>query len=204
MPKTVYIGRKSYMRGKTAFEILANLKNFGIGRMLARNEFDKYPEPSYHIIRRVEPRMDEELKFGTIWCETVFRAKRWPGIRRLDVGYHPDYKLIPKDEEQDFLRGYKISELGDKLTVLPKYYSVPPLMKLFLIRHNRENGLNVDQNIDFKIPFVYLDQKDLNTEKGELFWLTYRIAEESEEPDLKFDGKYEFNQNYLEGLKTDF
>jgi len=203
MPKVVYIGKKTSEVGKTAFEILANLKNFGVGRMVTRNSFNKYPEPSYHIIKSVEPRMDEELKFGTIYCETVFRGKRWPGIRRLDITYKPDYRLIPKEDELNFLKGYTISDLGDKLTVLPKYYSVPPLMKLFLERHAREKGEKVDPTQDFRIPFVYLDEKDLTKEKGELFWLTYRIANDGEEPDLKFDGKYQFYDRYLEGLETD-
>lgn len=203
MPKVVYIGKQSTERGKTAFQILANLKNFGIGRMIARNTFDKYPEPSFHIIKRVEPQMDEQLAFGTIYCETVFRGKRWPGVRPLNIGYKPDYKLIPKEEEQQFLRGYEITDLGLKKTVLPKYYSVPPLLRLFLIRHKREKGETVDDNEDIRIPFVYLDQKDLDQEKGEIFWLSYRIAEDGEEPDLKFDGKYEFNQKYKEGLQTD-
>lgn len=67
MGRTVYIGRKSAHLGKTAFQILMRLKNFGIGRMLTRHEFDAFPEPSFHVVKKVAPFMDPELKFGTIW-----------------------------------------------------------------------------------------------------------------------------------------
>lgn len=203
--KTIYIGRKNYFYGKPIFQILANLKNFGIERMITRNILNKYPEPSYHIIKRVEPQMDEELKFGIVYCETVFRGKRLPGIRSFKDGYKPDFRLIHKQEEQEFLKGYKITNLGEEKIVLPKDYSVTPLMKLFLIRYKIEKGetVGVDHNNHFKIPFVYLDKKDLNSEKEELFWLKYRTAGENEEPDLKFDGKYTFYERYKEGLQTD-
>ncbi|XP_054168620.1 uncharacterized protein LOC128965551 [Oppia nitens] len=201
--KTIYIGRKTSFKGKTVWEILANLKNFGIGRMITRHELTQYPEPSYHIIRRVEPRMDEELRFGTVYCETVFRGKRLPGIRSFKDGYNPDFRLIPKDEEQKFLNGYQVTDLGDVKTLLPKNYSVPPLMKLFLMRHKQEKGQTVDIKEEFKIPFVYLNEKDLNTEKDELFWLKHRIAEEGEDPDIKFEGKFTFYDRYTKELETD-
>jgi len=201
--RTIYIGKKNYFYGKTIWEILANLKNFGVGRMVTRNILAKYPEPSYHIIKRVEPRMDEELKYGTVYCETVYRGKRLPGIRSFVDGYKPDFKLIPKDEEEEFLKGYKVTTLGDEVKVLPKYYSVPPLMKQFLIRSKQEKGEPVDPNKDFEIPFVYMSKEDANTEKAELFWLEHRIAAEGEEPDLKIDGKYSFYKRYTDGLNTE-
>ena len=200
--KTIYVGRKGNFHGKRVWEILANLKNFGIGRMITRSILSKYPEPSYHIIKRVEPRMDEQLAFGTVYCETVFRGKRFPGIRTITDGYAPDFRLIPKDEEQEFLKGFKVTDLGDVKKVLPKYYSVPPLMRQFLIRHKQEKGETVDHNQDFLIPFKYVADEDVGTEKEELFWLEYRIAAEGETPDLKIGGKYEFYNRYTEGLQS--
>ena len=169
--------------------------------MVTRNILSKYPEPSYHIIKAVEPRMDEALHFGTVYCETVFRGKRLPGVRKFTDGYKPDFKLIPKDEEEAFINGYKVTELGDNKEILPKYYSVPPLMKEFLVRYKTEKGETVDPNKDFEIPFVYLDEKDANTEKEELYWLQYKIAAEGEEPNVKFNGKYTFYDRYTQGLK---
>lgn len=204
MSKTIYIGKPSKHIGKTAFQILANLKNFGVGRMLTRHEFDAFPEPSYHIVKKVEARMDPELKFGTIWCETVVRGKRLPGVRPLKITYRPDFRLIPKDEEQEFVKDYKIENLGDKVNILPKYYSVPPLMREFLLRHERilkspsSSNETSNQNEQFKIPFVYQNQKDAKKEDADLFWVANRIAKDDQEkPTVPFDGKFRFNSDYL-------
>lgn len=48
-----YIGRTTDFKGKTLWEILGNLKNFGVGRMVIRNKFQRYPEPSYMRILKI-------------------------------------------------------------------------------------------------------------------------------------------------------
>lgn len=48
------IGRTTDFKGKTLWEIVGNLKNFGVGRLIARNMFARYPEPSYIKILNVE------------------------------------------------------------------------------------------------------------------------------------------------------
>ena len=56
MPNIRYVGKHIDHRGKRLYEILLKLKNFGVGRMVYRNMFkDRYPEPSYYIITKVEP-----------------------------------------------------------------------------------------------------------------------------------------------------
>ena len=54
---TVYIGRQSYYHGKKLYEIARNLKNFGVGRMVVRYTFQRYPEPTYYILTKVVPDM---------------------------------------------------------------------------------------------------------------------------------------------------
>ncbi|XP_033212366.1 uncharacterized protein LOC117169965 [Belonocnema kinseyi] len=50
-----YIGRTHDFRGKTLWEIVGNLKYFGVGRIFNRNKFVKrYSEPTYHKILKVE------------------------------------------------------------------------------------------------------------------------------------------------------
>lgn len=49
-----YIGRVTDFKGKTLWEILGNLKNYGVGRIVARNMFERYPEPSFMKIIKVE------------------------------------------------------------------------------------------------------------------------------------------------------
>ena len=56
MPIIKYVGKHIDHRGKRLYEILFKLKNFGTGRMVYRNTFkERYPEPSYYIITKVEP-----------------------------------------------------------------------------------------------------------------------------------------------------
>lgn len=56
----IYIGRTTYFKGKTIWEIVGNLKNFGVGRVLVRSRFEHYPEPSYIRIKSVEPEANPE------------------------------------------------------------------------------------------------------------------------------------------------
>lgn len=203
MSLKVYIGKPSKDIGKTVFEILANLKNFGVGRMLTKNEWNSYTEPSYHIIKRVQTYMDPELKYGTIWCETVIRGKRLPGIRPIgpNVTYKPDFRLIPKDEEEQFIGGYPIKDLADDKNILPKYYQLPPLMQEWLNRNQVSNldfiDNNETNNKPFMIPFIYQNIKDLQKPNADLFWVANKLSENMEKPTVSFDGKFHFNDEYL-------
>lgn len=48
-----FIGRTTSFKGKTLWEILANLKNFGVGRLIVRNRFQRYEEPTYLKVLKV-------------------------------------------------------------------------------------------------------------------------------------------------------
>lgn len=57
-----YIGRTTNFKGKTLWEILGNLKNFGVGRYVVRNTFaQRYSEPTYHKILKVETLPAEKI-----------------------------------------------------------------------------------------------------------------------------------------------
>lgn len=49
-----YIGRTTTFKGKSLWEIVGNLKDFGVGRIVARSRDERYPEPSYMKIMKVE------------------------------------------------------------------------------------------------------------------------------------------------------
>lgn len=56
-----YIGRSTYFKGKSIWEIVGNLKNFGVGRILVRSRFEsQYTEPSYIRIKKVEAKQNPE------------------------------------------------------------------------------------------------------------------------------------------------
>jgi len=48
------VGRTTDFKGKTLWEIVGNLKNFGVGRIVVRSMFERYPESSYMKIVKVE------------------------------------------------------------------------------------------------------------------------------------------------------
>jgi len=55
-----YIGKRTTFEGKRLFDILCRLKNFGVGRIVLRNAYlQKYSEPSYYVITKVEPDMSD-------------------------------------------------------------------------------------------------------------------------------------------------
>ena len=59
---SIYRKKKFTYQGKSLFEILYRLKNFGIGRIVYRDTFMKrYKEPSYYIVTKVFPDPDNIL-----------------------------------------------------------------------------------------------------------------------------------------------
>lgn len=48
------IGRTNDFKGKTLWEIVGNLRDFGVGRYVKRSMFERYPEPSFMKIVRVQ------------------------------------------------------------------------------------------------------------------------------------------------------
>lgn len=61
------IGRTSDFKGKPLWEIIGNLKNFGVGRLVYRQMFQRYPEPSFMKILKVEAQPNStDVSFGSL------------------------------------------------------------------------------------------------------------------------------------------
>ena len=181
MSKVIYYGKKNRLCGKTAFEILARLKNFGIGRVLQRNLYKlDYPgEESYCRVVEVEPQMDEQLSFGRLWVHEVFRGKMYPKLREIRP-WHPDYSLVPKHLEPDFSKFPVLGHETTERNVLPATCEVPPLMAEYMNR--KKLG---------RFPNIYI--RGLNREKHgydsefiKKFTVTRRYVQEEKEPE-EFD-----------------
>lgn len=54
-----YVGKKSGCTGKTLWEILGNLKDFGVGRIIVRNSYTRYKEPCYMRVLEVKAQPNE-------------------------------------------------------------------------------------------------------------------------------------------------
>lgn len=166
MPRIKYIGFPSKYVGKHLLWLLGNLKDFGVGRVVTRTAFERYPEPSYYVITKVLPYMDDANQYGEVWAETIFRGRRL-GVRQVESPHVPDYKLVPKSEEGRLL-ALPVSELVPK--VLPRYIKMPPLLRMIVERNMRDEGAD-----EPKLKAVY-SQTDTEF---------YRVAEEGEMPDVE-------------------
>lgn len=152
MPIKYYYGKKTEFVGKTLFEILANLRDFGVGRMVVKQtELAQNPgKKCYYIVRKVEPVMDKNLQEGAMHAERVYCNARMPGLTFVEQdSWFTDWQLVPKDQEH-IHRDHKLVEY--KLEKTYDQMKLPPLMEEFL---RRQNKLNPDK---FKIETIKLPE----------------------------------------------
>ncbi|KAJ8924903.1 hypothetical protein NQ315_001060 [Exocentrus adspersus] len=172
-----YIGRTTDFKGKTLWEILGNLKNFGVGRIVARGMFERYPEPSYIKVLKVETLATPEtvtpddVRKVRVWVERTFRGKAFPNPIILEsASYKADYKLIPKDEEEAYCR----TTVKEEAKVYPKSFDFPPLMKELILRDIRAEGGNTKEELKLEIVYNKASKRT-----------KYRIAEDGEKPNVE-------------------
>lgn len=72
-----YVGRTTDFKGKTLWEIVGDLKDFGVGRMVVRNMFQRYKEPCYMRILKVET-VDAEVRMRFVLKEKLCFSFRLP------------------------------------------------------------------------------------------------------------------------------
>ncbi|XP_050671940.1 uncharacterized protein LOC126970199 [Leptidea sinapis] len=147
-----YVGRTTDFKGKTLWEIVGSLKGYGVGRIIVRHVFQRYPEPSFMKITKVETCPDEERRRVRVWVEKTFRGRRLPGLTEIyRTSYKTDYQLIPKDEEEKFMKSIAVHDFPD--VILPNKIEMPPLMKKFIVKDHEKKGLEIIQ--DFVLPIKY-------------------------------------------------
>ncbi|KAL4707733.1 hypothetical protein ACJJTC_014914 [Scirpophaga incertulas] len=169
-----YVGRTTDFKGKTLWEIVGSLRNLGVGRIIVRSTFERYPEASFMKIVKVETCPDEERRRVRVWVEKTFRGKKLPKLTEIyRTSYKPDYKLIPKNEEEQLLA--RVAEQSSKPeVVLPRQIEMPPLMKRFIINDHEKKGLEVIKDFMMPINFTYSPNR------------AHRIAEPGEKATVEF------------------
>ncbi|EGI65411.1 PREDICTED: uncharacterized protein LOC105146111 [Acromyrmex echinatior] len=175
-----FIGRTTDFKGKPLWEIVANLKNFGVGRLVIRNRFQRYPEPCYMKILKVagmplpdRPYNDRKVM---VLVEKVFRGIKSSKPVQLDSStYKADYMLIPKDQEHIFLNNTKVVEKR----IMPKTTELPPLFSHLIINQMKAKGIAVstEPKLNLRYNLTATDVKN------------YRVAEEDETPTVKLNFK---------------
>ncbi|KFB48790.1 AGAP006953-PA-like protein [Anopheles sinensis] len=159
-----YIGRTNDFRGKTLWEIVGNLKNFGVGRIVVRSMFERYPEPSFMKIVKVEALPNEEpTRKVRVTVEKTFRGQKSPNLVQIEsVSYKADYRLLAKHEEASYC---KLVERQEK--IFPREIDLPPLLKEFVAR---ETGMPAP-----KVPIKLKVGRESR----------YRVAEGNEQPTVQ-------------------
>ncbi|XP_058833813.1 uncharacterized protein LOC131691439 [Topomyia yanbarensis] len=158
-----YIGRTTDFKGKPLWEIVGNLKNFGVGRVVVRSMFERYPEPSYMRIVKVEALPNQEIRKVKVTMEKTFRGRTYPKLVVIDsVSYKADYRLLSKHEEESYCRTVERSE-----RIIATETDMPPLLREFI---QRETG-----KINPKIP-VKMKPGHNNI---------YRLAKKGETPNIE-------------------
>ncbi|KAJ0178348.1 hypothetical protein K1T71_006171 [Dendrolimus kikuchii] len=168
-----YVGRTTDFKGKTLWEIIGNLKNKGVGRYVIRSVFQRYPEPSFMKIVKVETCPAEERRRVRVWVEKTFRGHTLPKLNEIyRTSYKTDYQLIPKNEEKKLLS--LLEQYKRSVEVLPNSIEMPPLMKKFIIKDHERKGLEPVK--EFTMPITY------NHSPNRI----HRIAQGNEKPTVQF------------------
>ena len=119
----VFVGKPAIFKGKSLFHLLANLKNFGVGRIVYRTtDYIDYPEgPNFYRILHAQPLMDPETRLGNVVVEKVSNGlRRREPVVISDQVHKTDFRLVPKDEEETFCKWDKVVDYDPELHA-PRY-----------------------------------------------------------------------------------
>jgi len=144
MSRLSFIGHYNVLAdGKVLFEILSQLKNFGIGRVITKNEWiRRWPDqPSYLIVRKVEPVMDRWLSRGKVHADWIYRGKPL-GVYTFEkeVDYS-DWRLVHKHEEKQFCH----CEKPFVERRIPSHVPLAPLERFLWQQKQRKEGKDPSQ-----------------------------------------------------------
>ncbi|XP_036345735.1 uncharacterized protein LOC118754979 [Rhagoletis pomonella] len=92
-----YIGRTTDFRGKTLWEIVGNLRDSGVGRLVIRNKFQRYEEPCYMRILKVEVTPHDPEKDPIRTGPKRTKAKKWSYEKCLQKYCGSPNRLVERD-----------------------------------------------------------------------------------------------------------
>ncbi|XP_037094015.1 uncharacterized protein LOC119113888 [Pollicipes pollicipes] len=154
MPR-VFIGRTHDLYGKSLWELLCNLKDFGVGRVVMRTKPNRrYPERSWLKIISAQPEMDPENRRGSVTVTEVYRGVALPGERVLRrTTALTDYQLVPRREEAAFCQ-LSPERVAAATRVLPA--TVPkPVLLLELERQRASSDVRPDMPAIYRRAWYY-------------------------------------------------
>ena len=176
----VRIGEPTIYRGKALFKILANLRDFGRGRIIYRtSDYHHYPDKIHFMrILHAQPLMDADTLEGNVVVERVFQSLRHKEpVVISGIVHKPDFRLVAKDGEEDFCRWDKVRDYDPAVDAekRPRYMEMPPLLRKVMQRNTKAKKAKGTQ--------APLSEEELRLPA----YKTYRgdhIAEERTEPNV--------------------
>jgi len=179
----VKVGLDAVHHGKKLFPLLCNLKNFGKGRIIYSTLEQQFPEPSFYRVLLAQPEMDDDMQFGRIVAERVYRGVKFPTPFNMSGKQtkFPDYRLVPKDEEDLFCRWSEVEEYEPERHApkRAKHMEMPPLLRLVMERNFAERREAVTQE-SFLLPAYKIYEGDvrLQPDQVEPNDMSHHLAEE--------------------------
>jgi len=143
MPIYKYFGAPARYHGKSLFHIICNLKDFGKGRIITRAAFSKDEKPSFYRILFAQPLMDQKTEEGRAIVEKVRNGVRYTEpVDLSQIAALSDFLLVPKHLEKEFCKWESLRDYSPEqdYVVEPKYYTMPPLLRLVMEREMRSRG----------------------------------------------------------------
>ncbi|XP_023330325.1 uncharacterized protein LOC111702785 [Eurytemora carolleeae] len=162
MPIYKYFGAAAKYHGKPLFHILSNLKEFGKGRIISRAGF-KDEKPSFYRVLFAQPLMDSKSEEGRVIVEKVRNGVKYTKpVDLSNIAPLPDFILIPRTQEEEFCKWSELREYSPEkdIVVEPKYYTMPPLLRLLMEREMSKRGEDLSED-KFLLPhFKTFQRKD--------------------------------------------
>ncbi|CAH2039690.1 unnamed protein product, partial [Iphiclides podalirius] len=125
-------------------------------------------------IVKVETCPDEERRRVRIWVEKTFRGRKLEKLTEIyRTSYKPDYKLIPKHEEEKLLELAETKQQSSDI-VLPRTIEMPPLMKKFIIKDHEKKGMEILKEYVMPLSYNFSPNR------------VHKIAEGDEKPTIQF------------------
>jgi len=162
MPR-IFIGKKHDLYGKSLWELLCNLKDLGVGRVVMRTKDNRrFPERSWFTVLRVRPEMDPDNRHGTVTVRKVWRGQEIAGEFALSrTTARTDYQLIPRHEEAQFCQ-LSPERAAQAVRLLPASLPKPPLLLQL------ERQWHASSEVSATMPAVYRNNRDYRVVEGVL------------------------------------
>lgn len=142
--------RYVWSTGKNLLDILNQLPNFGLGRVVTLGRWQHFSRdrPSYYKITKVKVDCSEKnLNHGEVWGVPTKKGYTRDGLEeRIKEWYLREWILIRKSEEAEFC-SYTPSPYDFKQ--IPKYVRMPPLFEELVYQERKAKGEDVSKPLSF-------------------------------------------------------